>query len=71
MDNKKNKNKLPQIKKDIKQFLTSEDGKMNKKDITKIAMSVLSLGIGLSGIAKPDDANAGCAHGNHASHSSY
>jgi len=66
--NKKNK-KLPQIKKDIKKFLTDEEGEINKKDIAKIAMAVLVLGIGLSDLPSPDSADAACSHLNHANHS--
>jgi len=66
----KNK-KFPQIKKDIKEFLTSEEGKVNKKDITKIALTVLMLGIATAGITRPQDADAACLHGNHTSHASY
>lgn len=75
MSNKKNKKiKLPQIKKDIKAFLTSEEGKINKKDAAKIALGILSLGIVLAGAIKADSVSAACSHashGNHSSHSSH
>jgi uncharacterized protein (UPF0216 family) len=64
MKNKKNK-KLPQFKKDIKDFLTSEEGKVTRKDITKVALGVLALGIGLAGIMKPEHVNAACGHGSY------
>ncbi|OGF27112.1 hypothetical protein A2303_03375 [Candidatus Falkowbacteria bacterium RIFOXYB2_FULL_47_14] len=65
------KNKFPRLKKDIKAFLTDEEGSINKKDIAKIALSVLAVGIGLAGAMKPDVTNANCTHGSHGSHSSH
>jgi len=65
------KNKLPQIKKDIKDFLTSEEGRINKKDIVKISMKVLALGIGLAGVMKADPSSAACTHASHGSHASH
>ena len=63
-----NKNRLPKIKKDIKSFLTSEDGKISKKDIAKIAMGILIIGLSVKGLSHPiDHADAACAHGNHGS----
>ena len=61
---KMNKKQLPQFKKDIKTFLTSEDGKITKKDIAKIAMGILVVGLSVKGLAHPTDhADASCAHG--------
>lgn len=53
----------PQIKKDIKTFLTSTDGKVNKKDIARIAMGILALGAGAANLGKADPTSAACAHG--------
>ena len=63
--------KLPQIKKDIKVFLSSEEGRINKKSVAKIAMTFLALGVGLAGAMKPDPASAACSHASHSSHGSH
>lgn len=58
---RRSKNKavqLPEIKKDIAAFLTSEDGRVTKKDIVAGAVTVAMLGI-------VTDAMAG--HGSHGS----
>lgn len=69
---KKNNNKIfPSIKKDVQDFLTSEEGSINKKDVAQIAMKVLALGIGLAGAMKPDQGEAVCSHASHASHGSH
>lgn len=62
--------KLPQLKKDLKTFLTAEDGKITKKDIAKIAMSVLVIGLSVKGLSHlTDHADAStCAHGSHSSY---
>ena len=62
---------IPQIKKDIKVFLTSEEGRINKKSIAKTAMGILALGIGLVSLMKPDPASAACSHASHGSHGSH
>ena len=36
---------LPKLKKDIKDFLLSEEGKISKKDIAKIGISLAVLGL--------------------------
>ena len=41
----KKKYKIPKIKKDIKYFLLSEEGKITKKDIAKIGLSLGVLGM--------------------------
>jgi hypothetical protein len=51
--------KLPLIRKDIKDFLLSEEGKISKKNIAKIGVSLAILGMML----QPQDAQAG--HNNH------
>lgn len=70
----KKKNKLPQIKKDIKDFLLKEEGKIVKKDIVKIGISVAVLGM----VLKPTDVSAAhsssiftSGRGGHTSHSSH
>ncbi|MBU1255300.1 hypothetical protein KKH35_00320 [Patescibacteria group bacterium] len=65
------KNKLPQIKKDIKDFLTREEGNMIKKDVAKIAIGLLVLGISLAPAMKADPAMAACKHSSHSSHSQH
>lgn len=59
---KNKKDLLPEIKKDISKFLTSEEGSINKKDAAKIAMTVLSLGVGLATLMKAQSAEASCSH---------
>ncbi|MCD4694440.1 hypothetical protein K8R62_03735 [bacterium] len=66
-----NKNNLPKIKKDISRFLNSEEGRVNKKDIPKIAMRIVALGIGLAGLINPSSGNAASTHASHGSHSSH
>lgn len=44
---KKPEKKIPQIKKDIKGFLMKEDGNIVKKDVVKMGLGLLVLGIGL------------------------
>jgi len=51
--------KLPEIKKDISSFLTSEDGKIVKKGIVTGAMALLAIGI---------TAEMAYGHGSHGSH---
>ena len=67
----KKKKVFPRVKKDIRAFLTSEEGSINKKDAAKIAMGVLAVGIGLAGAMKPDISEAACFHGSHSSHGSH
>ncbi len=59
-------------KKNLKTFLSEEEGKMTKKDILKLgAIVIFAAGILSRGIVKPEDARAGTAHGSHASHASH
>lgn len=54
MKKKKGKSKpvaLPEIKKDIAAFLTSEEGKVTKKDIVAGAVTVAMLGIATDALA--------------------
>ena len=51
----KARKKIPSIKKEIKDFLLSEEGKISKKDIAKIGMSVAVLSM----LFAPDSAQAG------------
>lgn len=54
----KKKNKLPRLRKDIKDFLSREEGNMVKKDIVKLGMGLLVLGIGLRSAMEADEAEA-------------
>jgi hypothetical protein len=54
----KNKSKIPQLSKDIKDFLSREEGNMVKKDIVKLGMGLLVFGIGLRSSMKADEAEA-------------
>jgi len=66
------KDRFPKPKKEIKAFLSSEEGGINKKDIAKITTSLLALGMALGGLMKPDTGLATtCTHTSHASHASH
>lgn len=62
--------KIPQIKKELKTFLLSEEGKMTKKDIAKMAMVVVAIAGVVGGVSKPADADV-CGHASHGSHGSH
>jgi len=70
----KNKGKIPKIKRDISSFLSSEEGSINKKDVAKIGVGLLSLGMGMTALMQADPALGACSrssHGSHGSHSSH
>lgn len=50
--------KLPRIKKEIKDFLLSEDGKISKRNIAKLGISLAILGMML----QPQSVQAGHSH---------
>ncbi len=52
--NKKQLKKIPDIKKEIKDFLLNEEGKISKKNVVKIGVSMAVLGMAL----KSQDASA-------------
>lgn len=56
------KKKMPSIKKDIKKFLLSEEGKIDKKIIAKLGLSLAALGMLF------DSEHAYADHTNHNSH---
>ena len=60
--------KLPLIRKNLKTFLLSEEGKMTKKDIAKMTAVVVAVASVLSVTAKPNDSFAACNHASHGSH---
>lgn len=62
-NNGKTKKKLPQLKKDIKDFLLNEEGKISKKNIAKLGISLAILAV----MFEPQNAQA--AHTSHSSHS--
>jgi hypothetical protein len=69
---KKESKNLPLIKKNLKTFLLSEEGKMTKKDIVKMTAVVIAVAGVLSVSAKPTDSfTQQCNHGSHASHGSH
>jgi len=65
------KKSLPKIKKEIKNFLSQEEGNINKNNAAKIGMSLLVLGISMTGIMKSDPALGACSHISHGSHGSH
>lgn len=78
---KKKVNRLPNIKKDIKGFLLSEEGKIDKKNLAKIGLSLMILKMMLGpGAAYADhrsnykahtSAWSGTGHNSNAPHSSH
>jgi len=62
--NKKLGKSLPKVKKEINDFLLSEEGKINKRNIAKIGISLAVLGLML----EPQSASA--SHTSHNSHNS-
>ncbi len=69
----KTSKKLPLIRKNLKTFLLSEEGKMTKKDIVKMTAAVVAVASILGVAAKPNDSLAvgyHVSHGSHGSHSS-
>ncbi len=63
--------KIPLIKKNLKTFLLSEEGKMTKRDIVKMTAVVVAAASILSVAAKPEDGFAACNHASHGSHGSH
>lgn len=59
------KKNLPSFKKDIKDFVLNEEGKISKKNIAKIGISLAILEMMFEPMAQ-----AGPSHSSHASHSS-
>ena len=55
---KNKKRKIPQIKQDIKDFLSKEEGNMIKKDVVKMGLGLLALSIGLKSGMSANEANA-------------
>ena len=71
--------KLPKVdKKNIKAFLSEEEGEVTKESVQKIGMGVVAAGIALAGVMYTEEAFADyeCAqayveHNHHSSHSSH
>ncbi|RJP28239.1 MAG: hypothetical protein C4533_07125 [Candidatus Omnitrophota bacterium] len=73
------KKRIPQIRKDLKDFLISEEGKITKKDITKVGLSLIAISM----MVTPESAYpqthtnmffssaGGSGHNSHTSHSSH
>lgn len=77
---KKNLKKLPQIKKEIRDFLSNEEGKIVKKDIVKIGLSLIALSAIFPSESSAQHANyltnenkrgRHTSHSSHASHASH
>lgn len=67
--------RIPALKKEIKDFLLSEEGKITKKDIAKIGLSLAILGLMLPSEAAAHnnfffDSDRG-GHYSHSSHNSH
>lgn len=66
------KSHLPKIKKDLKCFLSNEEGRITKKNVKKIALTLIALGVATAGLIKADKSLAQtCSHTSHASHASH
>ncbi len=64
------KKQLPKIKKDLKNFLSNEEGRIAKKNIKKIGLGLAVLGAATAGLMKPDSSLAApiCSHAVHSVH---
>jgi hypothetical protein len=69
----KKTSKLIEIKqnKSLRAFLNEEDGRIMKKNVEKVAFSLLVAGVAAAGLMKADHAQATCSHANHGSHGSH
>lgn len=61
---KKKKLLIPKIKKNLKDFMVENEGKISKKDVAKLGITLSMLGVMLG--ADADIASAG--HGSHSQH---
>jgi len=60
---------LPKIKKDLKCFLSNEEGRITKKNVKKIALTLAAFGVATAGLMKVDKSLACCSHSIHGAHS--
>lgn len=67
----RNKKALPKIKKELKTFLMSEEGKIVEKDAIKLGLTLIAAAGILSGVMSAHDVQAGCVHTSHGSHGSH
>lgn len=69
----KNKNyKFPKVKKNIRAFLSEEEGKIAKKNIQKIGLGLVMLGMSTTALIQADKTMAQiCSHASHGSHGSH
>ncbi len=65
------KSKLPKKKKNIKAFLSEEEGRITKQKILKFGLMVIGSAAALSSLMKADSTLAGSAHTSHGSHGSH
>ena len=64
------KSQLPKIKKDLKNFLSNEEGRIAKKNVKKIALTLAALSAATAGLIKSDSSLAAiCSHSFHSIHS--
>jgi len=64
-------NKLPTIKKTLRDFLTSEEGQINGQNILKVGLTILGAGMGLAGFMNTNSSLASCSHTSHGSHGAH
>ena len=64
--NKKKKNMIPKLKRDVNNFLLNEEGKISRKNIAKLGISLTILGLMLEprqSVAQPcTEGEIGCTH---------
>ena len=69
---RKKTEKPPSVKKNLKMFLTSEEGRIAKKKIGGMAGMSMGVGMGVAALLMyVKSAEAACAHTSHGSHSSH
>jgi len=68
---KKNAQNPPKIKKNLKNFLLEEEGRMVEKNALKLGIVLVAVSGLVSGIMKPHDVQATSAHSSHGSHGSH
>jgi len=71
MEKKESKKILPEIKKELKTFLMSEEGKIVEKNAVKLGVSLIAIAGILGGVMGPKDVQAACTHTSHGSHGSH
>ena len=68
----KKEKKLPSLKKNLRNFLTSEEGKISKRKVSSMAGASIGVGMGIAALLMMvKSTEAACTHSSHGSHSSH